>query len=732
MSGDNQHYLPQHVQRGFAAQRKGRITRVWFYRGEGAPRLTPTNNIGARRRFYSADGAPGAQSLDWRMTHYENGRFDTVLRALRAAPIGEPVPAQDAAELISHLVFRNAHVRDSMSVAARRLATTAVDWSEDPERIRRMLGLDAVRPTARFREHIRSAFAKPGRLDVLPVPVDALDDVAFSLVREKFGGLWSDTRSGMRTWAIGLLGASQGSIMTEIHNEALDKGFHPEGIQTRLSTLAWSIIKADQSVILPDCVALSFNAEGEAAPLMMSADRPLVIMALCADRFLVGRAPDAPEPPLFLWNLHAAACSLEFFVAAVDTEDLRQYSRYIGVRTYAGIDDSLGSAMRDLDARMAEEASVPAQLAPAFATVSPSASDGRVGVTFKDMDEDDVRAISPALSELIGDHLDRDDLGRLDGITFAGDFAGDFAGAARALDRGVPGAALEPGGISYGAQVSLTPLVLRSGVVQTHLLFRAEIGRALIASDPIVRSMARHVIVSGLAWVKVLRMREAAFPGVTTFVLEDQLDHQRFGPASAGWQAYFSGRLAASAWTDADTQHRSLLLSALEMLRTTLPKRRLDYRFHGDAGRLATEALALAGEVLIHAGAWLGHRDEIGREPLPETDVELAQRLREADLVDWFDLYRRDLETFWNRRDTWTSFDEVLIFNLHVDRLIWPHGLIFSRTSDRQPWLYVPLASDRAQLPGEAIKRGLKGLRDWIARRLSGPASTDRLTKLTR
>ena len=651
------------------------------------------------------------------MTSYENGRFNILLTALRTLPIGGLADPNDAAELISHLVFRNAHLRDGMKFAARRMATAAVGWAEDPERVRRMLGLDSVRPTLQFREHLTRAIDKEGRSNALPVPREALDDIAFSLVRERFGSLWADTRSEMQTWAIGLLGASQGSVMGELHNEALERDFHPEGVARRLRELDWTVLGADASAVLPDCVALAFDPDGEAAPLMMAgADRPIVVMPITADRFLVGRTCDAPEPPLHLWNLHAAACSLEFFIAAVDHPDLQRYGRYIGVRAFAGIDASLEAAMRDLDGRIMPEATKPPLLTPILSVAPPSASDGRVSVTFKGMDGDAVPAIGHALSILIGGHLELEDLGRLDGITFAQ----DFAGAADALDRGVLGAPIEARVVPYGTQVSLTPLVLRGAVIQTHLLFMADIGRALIANDPAVRDAARHVVAGGLAWVRILRMREGAFPGATTSVLSDTLDHQRFGPASAGWQAYFGARMAASAWTAADCQHRSLLLSALETLQTSLPARRLDYRFHGDTERFATEALGLAEEVLIYTAAWLGHRAETSRSPLPEEDAELLEALRAADLVHWFDLYRADLEAFWDRREAWDSFDEFLVFTLHVDRLLWPHGLIFSRTDQGEPWLHVPLASDEARLPREVLRRWGLGLGRRAARLFSG------------
>lgn len=59
MKGDHQHYIPQHVQRGFKAPGKGRLAKVWLYHCDRPARREATLNVGAQNRFYSSPRLDG-------------------------------------------------------------------------------------------------------------------------------------------------------------------------------------------------------------------------------------------------------------------------------------------------------------------------------------------------------------------------------------------------------------------------------------------------------------------------------------------------------------------------------------------------------------------------------------------------------------------------------------------------------------------------------------------------
>ena len=68
-----------------------------------------------------------------------------------------------------------------------------------------------------------------------------------------------------------------------------------------------------------------------------------------------------------------------------------------------------------------------------------------------------------------------------------------------------------------------------------------------------------------------------------------------------------------------------------------------------------------------------GHADGLGPEH-DETGV-LADALDGAGLARWFEVYGEHLTRFHRRLGRWESFDELLVFNIHAERVLWSAGL---------------------------------------------------------
>lgn len=69
MSGRKQHFIPQLVQRGFAAAKGRKSTQVYVFSKGKQPYLTATDRVAAQRDFYSPPS--DEESLDDKITHYE-------------------------------------------------------------------------------------------------------------------------------------------------------------------------------------------------------------------------------------------------------------------------------------------------------------------------------------------------------------------------------------------------------------------------------------------------------------------------------------------------------------------------------------------------------------------------------------------------------------------------------------------------------------------------------------
>ncbi len=85
MAGDNQHYLPRLLLRGFLNGRPGEY--AWEFRKGCAPEEKPIERIASDFRFY---GNPGEKSPDARLTKREK-RYGDILHRIRKAPRDLPI-----------------------------------------------------------------------------------------------------------------------------------------------------------------------------------------------------------------------------------------------------------------------------------------------------------------------------------------------------------------------------------------------------------------------------------------------------------------------------------------------------------------------------------------------------------------------------------------------------------------------------------------------------------------
>jgi len=268
----------------------------------------------------------------------------------------------------------------------------------------------------------------------------------------------------------------------------------------------------------------------------------------------------------------------------------------------------------------------------------------------------------------------------------------------------------------------MAPLVMRDGIPKTHIVMRGEIGHSLISEDESIWRVALHTIAGQLAYAACAQILDESFPGVLLKRINDRYDSFLYAAIHSAWTGYFSSRASAGFYPDAGLPQQELLLAVLKRAQSDIPAARLAYRFHADIDRMLEVVMPRIADILRFSGTVLGHYDGLERSFLD--DRLLAAALEDAGLRDWLALFDSELSQLWDRRQKWGSFDEFLMLNRHVERLLWQYGLFPYRTDEGQIQIVVPLATDaerlvgrrpRLRLIGATLSRRLKSLLNQIA-----------------
>ena len=241
-------------------------------------------------------------------------------------------------------------------------------------------------------------------------------------------------------------------------------------------------------------------------------------------------------------------------------------------------------------------------------------------------------------------------------------------------------------------------MVMRDGIAKAHIVMCGNIAHCLISDKESEWRLGYHTVIGQLANAASLQIIEEALPGISGSKLGDDYAAFLYPYVDVAWDGYFSARVSATFYPEAEEGYCELLISALDTAKTDILSARYDYRFHGDLDRLLGIVFPRIRNVLHFAGRLLGHYDGLGKELLE--NQQLARKLEEMGLVNWFVLFDSELSELASRRGRWASFDEFLHLNRHVERLLWQFGFIPWKTDEGQLRVEVPIGTDAHRLMG--------------------------------
>jgi hypothetical protein len=685
MAGKVQHEIPQLYQRGFLIAGAQPAERIFVFRKNGISFASNIDRAGAESYFYSGLATDDSRTLDDKITDYEN-RLGALVQQLRSAPTGTRIDSCVAAEVIAHLTTRNAHLRGAFSYGIQTLTKRAMHMFGDENNIRRLMGIDSPAISEVFRNRFIEHLVGEARKAGVDMPAALLERFAFAAIREGFPSFVEQQIPAIGT-VLSQLMKETSTRVRDAHNSALDKTFSPDIPITNLSSLTWQIDETNFDLILPDCVALAIEAEEGIQPLMMAdfKDVEMVLLPLTSRSLLIGKRTAIQQFDPAVFNRAAAACSHTYFLAGSNGPELLGLSYVIGTRSVTLVDTAIDESLRSYVSP--EEGNVGTTGLAEIALPKSL----QVQVTYiGDFDPNLLKEIDYAISCLLGEVAWTVPLDRLDGITFAD----DYPAALLSLDRGdqrISPPETRQDSVAFG--IAQCPIIIRNGVIKSHVVVLGNIGRMLVGDGDTNRRWAASVLADQLAQAGVTQIVDETLPGVLLNLECRDLEGDLHACTYPAWNSYFAARASAGFEAARLAETQGVLLLALRDAFAEVPKARLAYRLHGNLRQLLDIALSKIRFVLEYAANVLGYADGTDREPM-EGAEELRAELECRELLAWYYDYGRDLAYLWDRRGEWKSYDEFLALNRHAERLLWPFAIVPWTNTEGQYRVEVPLYVD--------------------------------------
>jgi hypothetical protein len=357
MAGKRHHFIPQFLQRGFASP--DNASNAWVFRKDRPPFNTNIQNIALEGQFYTHDGDA---SVDDAITDDE-GALASFVTDLRAAANGTNVDSQQAAKLVAHMLVRTRHVRENFGTMSGELVGGIYSAMSDPEKLAAVLirhiqdDDNLTRILKQFLTAVAGDRVSPEelsrRLD------EAITPAILQQVRTELPAHFMAS-TGEHAKALQAEGQLAQSLlkgaMKSGHLKALKRVGTTSAREEAFAKLKFHIRKyPGGGIILGDSAAVyAVEGERQAVPLN-DATMPMigVLLPLDTETCLIGELNGPCDAFDTVESVRQAltACSLEFFIASIDSAENRALAPDIASNSYllsdadvAEILDGLGLA----------------------------------------------------------------------------------------------------------------------------------------------------------------------------------------------------------------------------------------------------------------------------------------------------------------------------------------------------------------------------------------------------
>ncbi|MDB5718084.1 MAG: hypothetical protein JWM38_1511, partial [Sphingomonas bacterium] len=169
----------------------------------------------------------------------------------------------------------------------------------------------------------------------------------FGKMKSEFSGMFAEIVTPMMA-AISDMMAKVPDLAADAQRRSLATDLSPSTRVEKLSEYEWRVVGSPHPYVLPDCIAVAYDRDGNAFPLMFAEMETIdsIFAPLSSDRLLVGSRSAKAVPPSDL-NDSFAACSWDFFVAESRTESFENLRRKLRTRVSQFLDETIDVALAE-------------------------------------------------------------------------------------------------------------------------------------------------------------------------------------------------------------------------------------------------------------------------------------------------------------------------------------------------------------------------------------------------
>jgi hypothetical protein len=346
MSGKNQHFIPQFLQREFACVKqtntgfcqqvkspKQKQEQVWVFEKKRKPYFTNVRNKGAERFFYGTEDS----ELDKTITDAER-KYSNIVNSLRKEI--SPISVKDPLipELVTHLFVRTKHFRTSVKNLSGFRLNMVENILESPEDMVQLILNYLWKNPNEVAKKINKSISDLPLLPAQKIEIQRSINQNPTILLEGINNSFSNMPNIHAEVRQSILSVRNNLADTakSAHIKYLSESIVPKKRVEQLKSLNWFLfVQVQGSYILGDAGSLCSSSNNQ-YKLLLSADEDLqhILLPISGQHLLIGSTADSLiEPPdVEDINYFSAALSEEYFIANQNTEQEQQYAEKIGTK----------------------------------------------------------------------------------------------------------------------------------------------------------------------------------------------------------------------------------------------------------------------------------------------------------------------------------------------------------------------------------------------------------------